>query len=421
VLQRIDTRRALRIVDVSFTGGRFAEQSSEIGLAPALQLGLIRCYAEEHSGVSAKHLDLEASIDDEALARLVVDELETSDASEVLYRQRERFAFMPTLTTPVRGTRSRFSPAPSWVWLASGGASGITKEALLALAVPGNTVILLGRTAYAPEACVELDAFPDRPSLTRHFLQRSAGPALDLVRSAEARAAEVIRVREVQDALRRFETRGVKAEYHSLDLRDGAAVRALLQDVRKRHGRVDALLHGAGILEDRRFASLDAASLERVLDTKLLGALQLCRELDPEELQVCVFFGSVAGRFGNAGQAAYGAANLGLSHLGPLLHEQWRGSGAAASSPRVLTVHWGPWSGTGMAQPTILSRLQARGIEPLGIYGGCKFLERELMFGQHSEVVAGAGPWQRALPVLGKSPSAPHNIHTLNGGRARAS
>ena len=43
----------------------------------------------------------------------------------------------------------------------------------------------------------------------------------------------------------------------------------VIGDVNKRHGRIDAIIHGAGVIEDRNIADKDSASFDRVLGTKL--------------------------------------------------------------------------------------------------------------------------------------------------------
>ena len=62
--------------------------------------------------------------------------------------------------------------------------------------------------------------------------------------------------------------------------------------------------------------------------------------IEPDALKFAAFFSSVAGRFGNRGQADYAAANDVLNKLALWLDRRWEG--------RVVSMIWGPWSGVGM-------------------------------------------------------------------------
>jgi NAD(P)-dependent dehydrogenase (short-subunit alcohol dehydrogenase family) len=68
-----------------------------------------------------------------------------------------------------------------------------------------------------------------------------------------------------------------------LDVADGDSIRAAADQVRTRHGRLDALVNNAGILLDGAtgLMDLDAAVLRRTLETNAIGPLRLAQALAP--------------------------------------------------------------------------------------------------------------------------------------------
>ena len=94
----------------------------------------------------------------------------------------------------------------------------------------------------------------------------------------------------------------------------------LIDEIRAHHGRIDAVFHAAGLIEDKLVAHKTAESFERVFDTKVAGALTLVEKLR-DDTRLIVFFSSAAAVFGNAGQTDYAAANDVLDRLAIHLSE----------------------------------------------------------------------------------------------------
>ena len=76
-----------------------------------------------------------------------------------------------------------------------------------------------------------------------------------------------------------IEADGGQASCHACDIRAEPAVALLVQQVLAAHGRIDALVNNAGVLETQmRLDSMDAARVRRVLDANVVGPLLCCRE-----------------------------------------------------------------------------------------------------------------------------------------------
>ena len=97
--------------------------------------------------------------------------------------------------------------------------------------------------------------------------------------------------------------------YFSVNLTDAEAVRKILQQVRERSGRIDVLLHAAGTERSHFLPDKDGREFDLVFDVKSDGWFNLLHAIGDMPLGATVAFSSIAGRFGNAGQTDYSAAN----------------------------------------------------------------------------------------------------------------
>ena len=119
--------------------------------------------------------------------------------------------------------------SPGDVIVMSGGAAGITAHLARSLAPFGPRLVFLGRTPLNP------GSQPLKPSA------KSA--------PAEAFTADH-RAVEMAQTLADLQAAGIEATYHTCDVTDPEAVRAVLGQVAKRYGKIDGIIHGAGILRD---------------------------------------------------------------------------------------------------------------------------------------------------------------------------
>jgi NAD(P)-dependent dehydrogenase (short-subunit alcohol dehydrogenase family) len=172
------------------------------------------------------------------------------------------------------------------------------------------------------------------------------------------------------------------AHYSAMDVRDPASVRALLDDVYRRHDRLDGIVHGAGVLADRLLVDKTADDFAQVWETKVNGARALV-EAARGDLRFLVLFGSVSGVFGNRGQADYSAANDALDTLARI----W----TPRACGRVLAVDWGPWAafenGTGMVSRELEREYARRGIGLIDPEDGVTCLLTELAGGTEPQVL----------------------------------
>uniref|UniRef100_UPI000566817B type I polyketide synthase n=1 Tax=Streptomyces sp. NRRL S-350 TaxID=1463902 RepID=UPI000566817B len=153
---------------------------------------------------------------------------------------------------------------------------------------------------------------------------------------------------EMAELRAELESAGARVEVAACDVAERDQVAALLSS-----RPVRAVVHAAGVLDDGVVESLTDEQLSRVLRPKFDGAWNL-HELTGDTT-LLVFFSSIAGILGSAGQAAYTAANSALDALAA--HRTARGLPA-------LSLAWGPWT-TEVGMSAGRRRLERAGVVPL--------------------------------------------------------
>lgn len=103
------------------------------------------------------------------------------------------------------------------------------------------------------------------------------------------------------------------------DVRDAASVSAAIEEIGQRHGRVDILIHAAGVSHDAVVWKLPVAEWDRILAINLRGAFLLLQAGIPALRRAgggrVVLIGSINGSRGKFGTSAYSASKAGLIGL----------------------------------------------------------------------------------------------------------
>ncbi len=121
-----------------------------------------------------------------------------------------------------------------------------------------------------------------------------------------------------------------------LDITAADAPKRLAEHVRERHGRVDVVVHNAGITRDKTLAGMDADRFEAVLKVNLasqerLDAALLDADLLGEHGRI-VSVSSVSGIAGNRGQTNYATSKAGIIGRVEALGDDLADRGATANA-----------------------------------------------------------------------------------------
>lgn len=177
---------------------------------------------------------------------------------------------------------------------------------------------------------------------------------------------QVLSRREIAATLHAVDEAGGEAVYITADVTDIDDLRAAVAAAEPRFGAITGIVHGAGVLADKRVQDKAVSDFDRVVSVKVDGLLNLLACVPAERLDMLVLFSSVAGFYGNVGQADYAVANEILNKAAHWVRRQ-------APHCRVLAVGWGPWDG-GMVTPALREQLTARNVEVIPIDVGTTLL-----------------------------------------------
>ncbi len=296
-------------------------------------LGLFLSAAQEYPSVQFRTVEIDRDTDLRNALRAALDRGRT--VVEIIHREGRVFTSEGRLAPSVFGDSSSLNLSPGDVVVMSGGATGISAHLARCLLPFGPRLVFLGRTPLDP------GIQPAKP-----YPEHSSSGAFPF----DHRAAEIVRT------LADLHASGIEATYQACDVTDPEAVRAILGEVAGRYGRIDGIIHGAGVLRDSLLSQMTADDFSLVTDVKFLGAWNLFSAAEEAGLRFFVGLSSAAAIQGNPGQANYAAANRMMSALLRTLH---RKNGAIRFKALMLP----PVEGAGMAEdPEVRELMKRKGV-----------------------------------------------------------
>jgi NAD(P)-dependent dehydrogenase (short-subunit alcohol dehydrogenase family) len=362
------------VLNFTSLDGKFGlGRPSPLPLAQAATIGMFKTVAKEWPEVSVKSVDLDPDMDPQLQFSHIIEEIQSDDGLVevgISDNARWRIALVNEARMPDKRAHPEFDTDS--VVLVTGGARGITAEVTKHLAREVRPrLIIVGRTSLAADEPSETRGLADAASLRKHLIaaMRRDNPAVTPARVEES-VREILKHRQICSNINELEQAGSIVEYHSLDVRDPEQFGALIDRVYQQYGRLDGVIHGAGIIEDKRIHDKTLDSFTKVFSTKVHSAIVLANKLRGDSLKFLVFFSSVSARFGNAGQIDYSAANEYLNKLAVHLDAKWPG--------RVVAIQWGPWEG-GMVSEELGRLYAANGVRLIPAREGAEMLLSELL------------------------------------------
>jgi len=369
--------------------------------------GFTKALKREKSEATVKVVDFEPSRKTSALADILVEEtLRDPGAVEIGYKDGQRWT-IGLKEQPIEEAKSMLLNKET-VFLVTGAAGSIVSAITADLAAASGGIFYLLDLIPEPDAgntdFTRLET--DKENLKREIFERlrlrgeRATPVM-----VDKEIAVIERSRAALDAIQAVQNAGGVAHYYSLDLTDYTAVAGVIKDVADRYGRIDVLIHGAGLEISHAVPDKKPAEFDLVFDVKSDGWFNLISNLGDMPLGAAVVFSSVAGRFGNAGQTDYSAAN-------DLLCKCISNFRSTRPETRGIAIDWTAWSGIGMAsRGSIPAIMKQAGIDMLPPEAGIPIVRRELLAGTRGELVIG-----QALGIMVKEYDSQGGLEIGSGG-----
>ena len=307
---------------VAASGVHEVSGDEELVPARALHLGAVRTLPAEIPSWACRSVDLAPATDPEsvelAARRLLAEAVAASaagrDEEVVAYRGAHRWVegFAP-VRLAVAGDDG-LGLRRGAVCLVTGGLGGLGLEVARFLARGvGAHLVLVQRSGLPPrERWRELAAADSTPAELRR--------RIEAVRELEADAGGVW--------------------VAAADVADRDAMRNVLAEAASRFGRVEAVVHAAGVAGGGLVAVRDPAAMDAVLRPKVAGTEVLADLLAGSPPDLLVLFSSLTSVLGGLGQADYTAANAYLDVFA---------QAAARRGARCVAIDWVAWRRVGMA------------------------------------------------------------------------
>jgi acyl transferase domain-containing protein/NAD(P)-dependent dehydrogenase (short-subunit alcohol dehydrogenase family) len=307
--------------------------------------GFTKAYKRERADVLVKVVDFEPDRDALQVAEALIDETQRDPgAVEIGYKSGLRWT-VGLQEQPAADGQPGMTLDKDSVFVITGAAGGIVSAITADLAAAsGGTFYLLDLVPTPDANNPDLKRFvSDKEGLKRDLIARiqsrgeRATPAL-----VEKELAALERAQAAQKAIDTVCEAGGTAYYFSVNLTDADGVANVINQVRERSGRIDVLLHAAGMERSHFLPDKEPREFDLVFDVKSHGWFNLLRAIGDMPLGATVAFSSIAGRFGNGGQTDYSSAN-------DLLCKITSNFRTTRPATRGIAIDWTAWGGIGMA------------------------------------------------------------------------
>ncbi len=193
--------------------------------------------------------------------------------------------------------------------------------------------------------------------------------------------------------------------YRKTDLTNKSSVSKSIAYIVKTYGRIDGILHSAGIIRDNYILLKEKTEFEQVLGPKVQGLINLDHASRDVSLDFLILFSSTSGALGNPGQSDYAVANAFMDGYAHYRNQQVT---AKERKGQTLSINWPLWKEGGMQIDELAEKAMydSTGILPMDRDTGIRAFYGCLSSGLPQTMVI-AGDLARARTLIMKTASVP--------------
>ncbi|MEM6602208.1 MAG: SDR family NAD(P)-dependent oxidoreductase, partial [Verrucomicrobiota bacterium] len=151
--------------------------------------------------------------------------------------------------------------------------------------------------------------------------------------------------RREKSPLSEEELEALHATYYSCAVANRQATASFVKDILTTYGRLDGIIHSAGVIKDGFLLQKTPEEAEAVLLPKIKGVQHLDAATKDLALDFMVYCSSVAGVMGNVGQADYASAN---AFMDAFAHYRNELVNKGQRQGKTLSINWPLWKEGGM-------------------------------------------------------------------------
>ena len=379
-------------------------------------LGMFLAAAQEYASMLFRSVAIDTRTDFRSALDRALDT--GNPLIQLIYHDQEAFSIKASNAPLHLTSEPELKLGAGDVVVISGGAKGVTYRIARALAPFKPRIVLLGRTEL--DLTAAYDTLRNTGDSARKALPRLLkvkGPGLKSDKP-EGETSKNLAGLDIARNVSRLSELGLKVSYHCCDVADPQKVTRTLDQVAKQFGRIDGIIHGAGLIKDAFMEFMTPEDFNRVMEVKLLGGANLYRASRDHGLRFFAALSSLVAIQGNVGQVNYCAANRSLSAL----LKSWTASHEGLVSKALMLP---PIEGTGMAEnPEVKELMKLKGLSSAFVHADelAQMFCRELFLGPPKQswiALARTFPAVKGTLVEPTQSDADEANHSLNGVRFR--
>ncbi len=347
--------------------------------------GGVTCYRKdvyERTGAIGKLLDFEPTATPDEMAQKTMDEVLHGDMRLMIgTRGGERSTI---LSVPVRLDRSqkRFDlTGKTVIFTGAGRGIGAMLSQKLAAQYKSKIIVLdiieiqektpLWATMNEAELAAlkkqiweDLKADPTQKA-TPVLLERAFGRVKDSI--------------TLYNNLQKLRELGSEVEYYHCDVMNSSMVKEVCTKIKAKNGRVDGLIHFAGLERSKLIYDKDPAEYYRIFDVKATSFASFLANNIVREKGFFAFASSIAGKYGNLGQSDYASANDYLAKSAFSLTNQ---------GYRAIAIAMSAYKNVGMGvRAGVETFLRSNGVDFVDPEDGMQIFLDEIVYGDVPEIV----------------------------------
>ncbi|PWK05383.1 type I polyketide synthase [Tumebacillus permanentifrigoris] len=273
-------------------------------------IGIGKAINHEHPGIRIRCIDMDRHTDLDAVLKQMQDPSETyQTAYRHGVRYAEEFREMPI----EQAADEPVTIKDEGLYLITGGLGGIGLEVAKYFTTKARVRLALVTRTVMPERA-----------------------KWDDIISAGSNDKDIKRIA----AIRAIEASGSEVILCSADVADEASMRVVIDDLRSTYGKIDGIVHGAGIPGDGFLFLKTQEAFDQVLSPKVFGTYVLDHLTKDDAPDFMICFSSGLAILSEPGHGDYTAANSYLDAYTAYRNRQGR---------KTLAINWTTWKETGMA------------------------------------------------------------------------
>ena len=195
-----------------------------------------------------------------------------------------------------------------------------------------------------------------------------------------------------------------------MDVSDRKAVNELIGSIRAEFGKLDGIIHSAGVIRDNYIIKKTKEEFMEVLAPKVTGLVNLDVASKDLSLDFMILFSSTAGSLGNPGQADYATANAFMD-----AYAKYRNAlvSSGQRQGRTLSINWPLWQEGGMRVDETVEKMmqQSTGMVAMRTPTGIRALYEGIASGR-TQVMVMEGDIRQIRAVFLKQPASSESMNT---------